>query len=658
MSVNLYQTGVSGLLAAQQQLATTGHNIANVNTEGYSRQRAEQSPQIGLYNGDNYIGSGTYITDIRRIYDEFAQKEQLLNQTSLGFADGLNASLDQLNNIMSSSGESINSSIEQLYVSINSIADDPSNLGLRNMMLSQAGIVASNFNSIDGQLTQLEKSVNGEIVQIASQITEIAQELARINDQVLQNKSADGNGQPNDLLDSRDRLIAELSKYTKVNAIEDHNGVMTIMIGGGTTLVTGKTALAVEVKAGDPDPSQTSLELVSGTTRLALNEKTMGGELGAKFQYRDNDLSKARADINRIATAIASTLNDIQGKGLDLNAQQGSNLYNDVNSTLLMQGRSQAFSDNAGNVIGEVRVTDLGQLSSDEFEIEYDGANYQLTNLNTGATSVLGAAGAGPFTTTFGFEFDEASGVPAAGDKFLIRPGENSAALMTRVLENGEGVAASSPVQVTRSTDNINAGNVRITNISDPVAARALVSSATDNMRLEIIEDAPAGSGTYTYTLYDNTGAVTATAPYTPPSQTITLGPFDIEIEGTLVGLTPNGPEVFELTDGFGLGNGNNAFDMTDTKDQGILNNGRDTFNQNLAVATARVGTNAKSAQLVADTADALYTQSYNRNQAVKGVNLDEEAANLLKFQQAYQASSKIISIASTIFDTLLNSAR
>ncbi|NMP32882.1 flagellar hook-associated protein FlgK [Thalassotalea sp. M1531] len=653
MSVNLYNTGVSGILSAQQQLATTGHNIANVNTEGYSRQRAEQSPQIGLYNGDNYLGSGSYITDIRRIYDEFAQKEQMLNQTNLGYADGMHLSLDQLNNIISSSGESINSSIEQFYVSVNAIADDPSNLGLRNMALSQAGIVASNFNSISSQFDQLEKSVNGEIEQIAVQITEIGRELARINDQILQNKSFDGSGQPNDLLDSREKLIADLSKYTKVNAIEDQHGVMTVMIGGGTTLVAGATTLSVEVKSGDPDPAQTQLELVNGTTRLAIDERTMGGELGAKFEYRDVDLKQARADIDRISTAIAITINEVQAQGLDLNGVQGADIFNDVNSPTLVTSRIQKHAGNTGGQNGEIHIdpTALGQLSSDEFEIEFDGANYQLTNLNTGVTSALGAPGGGPFATGFGFDFVESGGAPLAGDKFLVRPGENSAALMQQVMTNGEGIAASSAVEISPSDDNISAGKIEVTNVTNPAAARALMP-----MRIEVLEN-PAN--VFTYDVYDNTNALITTAAYTPPAQTINIGGvFDVEITGTPSGIATNGPEVFDIVDAFGLGNGSNAFDMANTKDEGLLNNGRETFNQNLAISTATVGTNAHSAKLVADTADALFTQSFNRNQEVKGVNLDEEAANLLKFQQAYQASSKIISIASTIFDTLLNSAR
>ena len=136
MSVNLYNTGVSGLLAAQQQLATTGHNIANVNTEGYNRQRAEQNTSTGLFFGGNFIGSGTYVEDVTRIYSEFSYKEQLYNQSNLGFSNTLHRDLDQLNEIMTFSGSSISGSIEKLYSTMNGIADNPSDLGLRSIALS------------------------------------------------------------------------------------------------------------------------------------------------------------------------------------------------------------------------------------------------------------------------------------------------------------------------------------------------------------------------------------------------------------------------------------------------------------------------------------------------------------------------------------------
>ena len=145
MSVNLYNTGVSGLLASQQQLATTGNNIANVNTEGYTRQRAEQNATTGIYSGGNFIGSGTYIEDISRVYDQFSYKEQVLSQTSLSHAESLNIDLGQLDQVMTFSGGAINSSITSFYEAVNSISDNPSDLGLRNMAISQAEILSERF---------------------------------------------------------------------------------------------------------------------------------------------------------------------------------------------------------------------------------------------------------------------------------------------------------------------------------------------------------------------------------------------------------------------------------------------------------------------------------------------------------------------------------
>ncbi|QOL27070.1 flagellar hook-associated protein FlgK [Thalassotalea sp. LPB0316] len=652
MSVDLYQTGVSGLLAAQQQLATTSHNIANVNTEGYSRQRAEQEARLGQNLGGNYFGTGTSIVDIRRIYDEFAQKEQLINQTNLGYSDGLHASLNQLNDTMSTMGNAVMSSIEQLYQSMNSIADNPSNLGLRSMALNQAKILSTDFNSINSQFNQLEKSVNSEIEQIASQISDISRELAHINNQVLQNKDLTLAGQPNDLLDARDKLISELGQFTQVNTLEDQNGVMTVMIANGTTLVAGTTAFTMNVTAGDPDSAKTQIELISKNGNAVLDGRKIGGELGAKIEFRDEHLKEARAQIDRLALAISDTFNQNQQDGLDLNGLQGLNMFTDINSVDLMSARVLTPSGNAGTLTAQVEITDITQLTESEYEIAFDGVDYIMTDTRSGNQTNLGAPGSGTYNTAFGFDFIETGGAPALNDTFVIRPGENASSLMKATLTDGQGIAASTAVEVRAGSNNIGGGSVTIVDVNDPVAARA-----NDLGRIEILEN-PTGSGVFNYQVFDTANAVVGGGAYTPPSQQITVGDLTLEIAGRPSGLAPNAPEVFNLEDAFGLGNGTNALHLTQTANQGILNNGRESFTQNLGISTSTVGSKAASAKLVADTADALYTQAYNRNQQVKGVNLDEEAANLVKFQQAYQASSKIISVANTIFDTLFQAAR
>ena len=664
MSVNLYQTGVSGLLAAQQQLATTGNNIANVNTEGYNRQRAEQNAAIGISTGSNFLGSGTYVQDITRIYDQFSYKEQIINQSNLSNADSLNTRLTQLDQVMSTSGNAVVGSLNKFYEALNGVADNPNDSGLRSIVLNQASTLSNDFNQLTDNFDKMTKAVNGEIDQVANRVSEISRELAKVNETVMQSQNLTQSGQPNDLLDKRDQLIAELSEYTRVTTVLDANGVMTVMVGQGTTLVAGITPLTLQVRAGDPDAKKTQLSLVSGNSSVALNGATLGGSLAASFEFRDQHLNQTRTEIDRLAMAVSSTLNDSQASGLDLNGLQGANIFTDINATQLQQGRVLAPASNAGTTQAQVTINDVSLLPTDEFEVRFNGTDFTLVNLTTGGSENLGAPGAGtpagthtPSSPDYGFSFVE-TGVPVAGDTFTIVPTKNSAALMKATLTDGNAIAASTAIAVTPSSNNVSDGKIEITNVINPVAARAY------DVTVDVYESAP---GTFSYRVFN-----TVTP---PPAPTIAAGSyaagasavidipagtpdFQIEITGDLVGSGTNARETFTLGDAFGVGNSNNAVAMAKTQEVGVTNGGKETFSESIAVSTSVVGGKASNADLVADTAQALYTQAYNRNQATSGVNLDEEAANLLKFQQAYQAASQIISTANTIFDTILAAVR
>jgi len=669
MTVSLYQTGVSGLLAAQQQLATTGHNITNVNTEGYNRQRAEQNASIGQVTGSNYTGSGTYIQDITRIYDQFSYKEQLTNQSNLGSADSLHARLTQLDQVMSTSGNAVAGSIEQFYQALNGVADNPNDAGLRSIVLTQANTLSNDFNELTNNFDLMTKSVNGEIEQVASKISEISLELAKINETILHSQGLNQAGQPNDLLDKRDQLVGELSEYTQVNTIVDPNGVMTIMVGQGTTLVAGITPLTVEVKAGDPDALQTELRLVGPNSSVAINGSKLGGSLAASFEFRDEHLSQTRNEIDRLAMAISSTINSSQASGLDLNAKQGANIFTDINSATLQQGRVSEPSSNGGNLFAQVYITDVSLVPTDEFEVRYDGTDYILTNMTNGSTENLGPPGSGTYTPASpdnGFIFEENSGAPNTDDSFIISLSKNSAALMNVTLTDASAIAASTAVEITPSTHNVSDGKIEITNVSDPEAARTYTNVTNSGLTVDVYESAP---NTFTYRVFDAANPPPApsiaTGTYASgTTATIDLPPlpsapaFQIEISGDLVGSGASAREEFAIGDAFGVGNGNNAVAMAKTQEQGVTNGNKETFSQSLAISTSKAGSKASNAELVADTAQALFTQAFNRNQSTSGVNLDEEAANLLKFQQAYQAASQIISTANTIFDTILSAVR
>ncbi|AAZ28693.1 flagellar hook-associated protein FlgK [Colwellia psychrerythraea] len=665
MSVSLYQSGMSGLLAAQQQLATTGHNISNVNTDGYNRQRAEQNATVGLNNGNNYIGGGTYIQDITRLYDQFSHKEQITNQSKLGNADSLHARLTQLDQVMSTSGNAVVGSLDQFYQALNGVADNPNDSGLRSIVLNQANTLSNDFNQLTNNLDQMTKSINGEIEQVASKISEISQELAKINETIMHSQQG---GQPNDLLDKRDQLIGELSNYTQVNTVKDANNVMTVMIGQGTTLVAGITPMTLQVNAGDPDSQQTELRLVSGSSSVALKGSTLGGSLAASFEFRDEHLSQTRTEIDRLAMAISSTLNDSQASGLDLNGLQGVNIFTDINSTQLQQGRVLAHSGNSGSTQAEITITDVSKLTTDEFEIRFEGGNFTLYNLTSGSSENLGppilpSGGTHkPSSPDYGFSFVE-TGTPAAGDKFTIIPTKNSAALMQTTLTDGNAIAASTAIGVTPSTNNVSDGKIEIINVMNPEDAKSFTGTG---LTVDVVESAP-GSGIFDYRVFDTAtppALITSGNYNAGDSEVVDLPPlpgtpaFQIEISGNLVGSGTNAREEFSINDAFGVGNGKHAVAMAKTQEVGVTNGGKETFSKSLAVSTSVVGAKASNAELTADTAQALFTQAYNRNQSTSGVNLDEEAANLLKFQQAYQAASQIISTANTIFDTILAAVR
>ncbi len=663
MSVSLYNTGVSGLLASQQQLATTGNNISNVNTEGYNRQRAEQNASIGLFTGGNYIGGGTYIEDVRRVYDQFSYKEQLLSQTSLSHAESLHVDLTQLNEVMTFSGGSINSSLDAFYKSINSITDNPSDLGLRNMAINQAKILSADFNSLNQSLDQMVKSSNGEIEQIATHISQISSEIGRINEQILHSQNP-VSGRPNDLLDTRDRLVNDLSKYTSVHTVTDDNNVMSVMIGNGATLVAGITPMSVSVSAGDPDPNKTTLNIVSPNSAVQLNGNVVGGEIAAKYEFRDQHIAQIRSEMNRLAMAISETVNSVQHTGLDLNEQEGLDFFTDINTSLLQQSRVLASNKNTGSLNAIVNITDITKIPADEFMVEYDGTNYIMTNLSDNSTLNLGGIGTlnNAAATTYGFEFIENAGTPNAGDVFVIKPAENSAALMNVTLSDGAGIAASSAVEVTESDNNVGGGAVLISAVNDPIAAQTYATA--NNITVDVYESS---TGVFDYRVYDSTispistiasGSYLAGGSATVNLPTVGTAAFQIEIKGNPSGTTALARDVFSIGDSFGVGNSTNSRALGLTQENGIINGEKDTFSQSLGSSIADVGSNSKAAELTESTAQALYTKAFNRNQATSGVNLDEEAANLLKFQQAYQASSQIISIANTIFDTLLQAVR
>ena len=395
------------------------------------------------------------------------------------------------------------------------------------------------------------------------------------------------------------------------------------------------------------------LQVLLGTNLLEVDGSSLGGRLGALFTVRDQDLQQAKGELDIIAMGFADTMNQLQSEGLDLDGNAGVDMFNDINATAAQESRILYDNRNTGNMVGRINITDMSALKAQDYEIAYDGANYTLRDPKGIVANInLGPAGAGTYSIpSLGFEFVEASGAPVAGDTFTIRSYNLGVNRMEVVMENPRGIAASSPVEIQADPNNISNGSVTITDIADPVAAQALAP-----LRIEVLEN-PTGSGVYTYDIFDNTNASVVGGPqaYTPPAQPVVLGAgaLTIEIAGEPAGDAAFGPEIYNLVDAFGVGNSTNVNRIGATQQQKLLANGQESFQQSYSDIMSRVGAGANDAELSESVTSDILLEAENRFSESSGVNLDEEASDLLRFQQAYQAASRIISVARDTFDVL-----
>jgi len=669
MAVDLLQLGVSGLYTSQQQLSTTGHNIANVNTDGYSRQRVLQETQTPITSGQDFLGTGSKVLQIERVYDEFRYNELVFNQTLNSGASTTVNKLQRLDETMSLTGTGITDSLNELFAAVNSLIDIPGDIGLREVMLSKANTLSQNMESMQRSLNAEYTAVNEELDASAKMISKISEQLAALNRDIV--KASANDATPSDLLDQRDGLIKELSTYTTVSTVETNDNALNVYIGSGQTLVTGTTYFSVHAVTGDPEPEalQMAIESSNGIQQTLL-PSSLGGSLGALVEYRDGILSETMNKVGQTAITVADAFNQVQSQGFDLNEMAGQNLFKDINDSQVMTQRFIAKSTNAGTTSGEIQITDTNLLTSDDYSMTYLSGNYVLTNDSTGETQTLVAddplalVGSRTYTTSDGFMFRELGGAPAEGDDYVIQPTRLGATHLDVELTSPEQIATSSIVEVYASDDNINSATLTVTSV-DNIGDSAFPTSG-NGVTVEVYESPV---GTYNYQVLDSSGtaqplfdsagtALGTSATYTTSPLSFSSAGLSFSLTGNASGQTSNAPEVYHVDYAFGEGNNSNVIAMADINDTKLANAGRATISDIYEESVTNVGSAMAAARVESGATQTLYDQAQARVSSTSGVNLDEEAANLLRYQQAYSASAKVITVANEIFQTILQAAR
>ncbi len=625
---DILNTSLTGMLAFQRALDVTGHNIANANTPGYSRQVVNLTARVGGGSGAGYVGGGVQVASIKRMYDAM-QVEQLRGSTT-GFArfETLNSLVSRMDILLADPDTGLNSGLQSYFNAVQDAANDPSSIPTRQALLGEAEGIAARFRSLDAQFDALGKEANGRIELAVDEINRLAASIAAVNDKI---SLASGSGnEPNDLLDERDNLVLQLSEQVSVSTTIQDDGTMSVFIGSGQSLVLGGDARRLAVTNSEFDPTRRTVVYQSAAGNTPLDTSSTGGNLGGLLEFQSRVLDPARQSLGQTALAFAQTLNQQHAAGMDLRGNLGGDLFAVAPPTVL------SSSNNAGSGTVDAAISDLGALTGADYVLEFDGSSYTLTRTDTNTAVALSGSGtpADPFVAD-GISF-VTGGAPAAGDRVLIRSAADAAGSLQNVLSDPQALALAAPTRSSASLGNIGNAVVTPARVTDP-ADPALLTSA-------VIEF----TGPATYSINGaGSFAWTDGAP-------IVVNGTEVTISGS-----PALGDQFTIEANYGAsGDNSNALLLSNTQSRGILDGGTISINENYGQLVANVGSTTHQVRSNLDAQGVVLRNVQDSVLATSAVNLDEEAAKLIQYQQAYQAVAQVIAVAATLFDSLLEATR
>jgi flagellar hook-associated protein 1 FlgK len=640
--MSIYGIAVSALNAAQAGLATTSNNIANANTPGYSLERTVQAQMPSQNTGSGFMGQGVSVSTVQRLYDQFLTGQVLAAQTQ---SSNLNTQLglaQQVSNLLGNSSSGLTPSMQSFFTAVNAVANAPQSIPARQTLISSAQSLADGVQSMNQNLNQIRDGLNGQITSSVTQINSYAKQIASLNDQIVQLQANTPNQQPNALLDQRDQLINQLSQEIRVSTLKQSDGSMNVFIGNGQSLVLGNQVSSLQTVTSTTDP--TALEVAytnNGIVSRMQQSSLQGGNLGAYLSFRQTVLDPAINALGRIAMGFADTFNKQQQQGLDLNGALGTSMF-----TLATPSVTAATS-NVGNGVVTATVNSTATLTGSDYSVQFDGTNYNVFDTSTNSlvqAITPGQMAAGQAVTGTGITLQLTGGAPANSDTFLVRPTVNGASSFALNITDPTKIAAASIIRSNAPTANLGTGVIGAASVTGGLPLNA---NLQDNVTVSFID------ATH-YTVTDNTTATTLAGStlYNPAAgATLTFNGWTTQITGT-----PSAGDTFTVKKNTNAStDGTNALLMAALQTANTLANSTTSFQGAYGQLIGQVGTQTNQLSVTSKAQTSMLASVTASQQAVSGVNLDEEAANLLRYQQAYQAAGKAMQIANTMFDTILN---
>ncbi len=553
--MNLYKTALGGLNAAQAGLATTGHNINNATTVGYNRQRVMTSTAGAQATANGYIGRGVQVDTVVRSYDSFLYK-QLVGANGSGAQ--LQAQLDQvsqINNLFSDRTVGIAPGLTNFFTSMNTVASKPADPAARADLLGQANSLTTQIRSAYSEMQKQREGLNSQISTTVDQVNSYLTRIDDLNQQISLAAGKAGGSPPNDLLDQRDQAVMELNQLIGITTYEQGDKISVSLTKGGQSLLSGNTLYPLQAVPSASDAGRTVIAytLPAGTGKtiaVEMNDTEIsGGKLGGLLQFRASSLDVMQNQLGQMAVGLALSFNEQHKQGLD----QGGNPGTDFFSIGSPQSVPNTANKSNAQISGE--FTDLANVNAKDYEISFDGTNYQVVRMPEGSQVYNGPATGTPPTATLNLESEMGvtltiNAPPQAGDKWSLSPTRNAARDINVLITDPDKVAAA-------------------------------------------------------------------------------------DLDG-------------------GDANGKNALKLAQLQTSKVLSHGTMSINDIFAQVVNTVGVQTQQIKTAATAQVNLIKQTTAAQQAVSGVNLNEEYVSLSLYQEQYQASARIIDVASTIFDTLL----
>ena len=634
---SLMSLGSRAVNAAYAQLQSTGNNIANANTKGYSRQQAMLATNSAELTGSGYLGRGVTVTTVTRASNMF-MAQQGVATASAAAADSVRRDrLSQLEKVFAGGQAGLGHAATQIFNAFADLAAVPTDLAARQAVLARLEDFATLARSSSGQIEALQDSVSHDVTGAVAEVNAMAGALAKLNTSI-QKAGAEGHS-PNDLLDQRDQLIKQIGEKLQLQVYISPDDTASLFVGSGQTLVLGSVSHALLAAADANDPSRVRLGIDQGGLTADMSIQDVGdGQIGGLLDFQGLALADARGRLGQLVAGLAGAINRQQGLGLDLQGQAGGALLG-LKGPQALPAKGN-LKDGDGHYLASVDLTlsDPARLQASEYQLQADPASsgqYQVTRLSDGQVFQPVADG----QQIDGFTIHIGPTAPAPGESFRLKPVSAAAGDLSVLLKNPRGVAAASPVVATAAPGNTGTLSVR------SAAAVAAPAAAYQALKLSFVDDQGG------YQIHDGANRLLASGSFVAGQALVYDG-----IELSMTGLARAGDQVQIAPTVFPAASNGNALRFDNLASLALID-GQTVADAHASTLSA-LGVQLQGANAAADTSTAVAARAAADLSGQVGVNLDEEAARLIQYQQAYQASAKVLQTAQSLLDTLLNILR